>query len=92
MIIVNFVLFLCCVFFLILSGVSLCFGIFSVFIPSVIFFCIAYYAFRLDHTKVSKPKEMVIILRNEELQNEKVEKAEDDDDWTPYFDRTKFEF
>ncbi len=85
--IINFLLFILCVFSFIGLVITIVFGAWWLSLIFAIMFCFMYYSFRLDHTKSQRPKEIILTYRNGDL---KEEKEEDDD--LPYFDRNNFKF
>ncbi len=86
MIIINFLLFMLCMFTFIGFAVTLVLGMPWVSFFFLVLFCLLYYAFRMDHTKARQPKEIILTYRNGDLQND----VEDDN--LPYFDRNNFSF
>lgn len=63
MIIVNFILFLLCGFSFIGFLGTMLLGLPWISFFFFVFFCFMYYAFRLDHTKEEKPKEIILTHR-----------------------------
>ena len=87
MIIVNFVLFMLCMFTFIGFLITFVFGAWWLSLFFFILFCLMYYAFRMDHKRMEQPKEIILTYRNGDLQKE----VKEDDD-LPYFDRNNFNF
>ncbi len=83
--IINFLLFILCVFSVIGFCITIALGAPWLSLFFAILFCALYYAFRLDHKKVEQPKEIILTYRNGDLK-------EEEDDGLPYFDRNNFKF
>jgi uncharacterized membrane protein len=90
MIIVNFILFMLCVCTFIGFVASALLGAPWLSFFFAVLFCILYYAFRLDHTKESKPKEIILTYRNGDLPKEQQEDG--DIMGLPDFDRNNWKF